>query len=126
NELFGLVAEEAFEHLHEDVDFVLGTTPVFDGKRVERDVANAEIAGDADDFFHGIGTFAVAFDAGQSAFARPASIAIHNDGDVLRNGSWLAVHKLREIPFKRKSENNQRRLRKTRARTCGFGGGWER
>ena len=79
---FGLeVVDEIF---HQRVHLVLGPVPILGGKRVEREILDAELARRADDFARRIRAAPVPLHARQSVLLGPAPVAIHDDGDVLR------------------------------------------
>ena len=88
------VADEGVEFLlqvilqeaHETADFVLGAFPVFDRESVEGEHFHAEVPGGEGGGADGLDAATVALDAGQAAGFRPASVAVHNDGDVVRDG----------------------------------------
>jgi hypothetical protein len=85
DELGQFVAEEAFEEAHQGVDFGLGPLPVLDGEGVKGEVLNAELAGGLDDVAHRFSARAMALDADHVLGLCPASVAVHDDGDVLGN-----------------------------------------
>ena len=69
---------------HEEVEFRLGALPVLAAEAVERELADAEPAAFLDGGADAVGAAGVAFDARQAALLRPAAVAVHDDGDVLR------------------------------------------
>ena len=82
NEGGGFALQEILEQRHERADLVLGAFPVFDGERVEREVADAEFLGGVDDAADGLDSAAVALDAGEPALFGPATVAVHDAGYV--------------------------------------------
>ena len=72
------------EIFHQRIHLVLGPVPVLGGKGVEREIFDAEFAGGADDFARRIGATPVPLDAGQMPCPGPAAVAVHDDGNVLR------------------------------------------
>src|SRR5690606_19274470 len=73
------------EQLHEQAHFLLGTTPVLaaEGEQRQR-LYPLELAG-LHDPAHGLDTFTMTGVARQVSLARPASVAVHDDGDVTRH-----------------------------------------
>ena len=60
------------------------TLPVLDGERVQRQHLDAEARRSLDDFAHRFDAGAVAFDARQMSLRGPATVAVHDHGDVGR------------------------------------------
>src|SRR6266403_771559 len=83
-QLRGFALEIMDEIFHQGIYFVLWTVPVLDRKSIERQVFDAEFAGGADDDAGGFSASAVALNAGQVFLACPATVSIHDDGDVPR------------------------------------------
>ena len=69
---------------HQAVDFVGGAAPVFGGEGVEGDYGDAAFSEGGDDAADVGDATAVAVGAGPGAPGGPASVAVHNDGDVGR------------------------------------------
>ena len=72
------------EIFHQRIHLVLGPVPVLGGKGVEREILDAEFPRRADDFARRIRAAPVPLDARQTMLFRPAPVAVHDDGDVLR------------------------------------------
>ena len=81
------VADEvALEELHEEADLGLGAAQVvFEREGVEGEPGKIDARGGFDDVLNGFGAFLMAEEALEGAFAGPAAIAVHDDGDVLGN-----------------------------------------
>ena len=86
NEGVEFLLQVVLQEAHETADFVLGAFPVFDGESVEGEHFHAEIPGGEGGGADGLDAATVTLDAGQPAGFRPASVAVHNDGDVVRDG----------------------------------------
>ena len=69
---------------HQRVDFGARPLPVLDRERVERQHADAEPRRRFDDVANRVDAGAVPFDARQVPLRGPASVAVHDDGDVRR------------------------------------------
>ncbi len=69
---------------HQGVDFRRRSVPVFLRKCVNRQGLNAEFQAQRDHFADGLDAFPVSGDPGQTARLRPATVSIHNHGEVLR------------------------------------------
>ena len=63
---------------------VIGTLPVLDGERVQRQDLDAEPGGRLDDVADRFDAGAMALDPRQVSLRGPAAVAVHDDGDVLR------------------------------------------
>ena len=72
------------EIFHQRVHFIFGPVPVLGRKSVEREIFDADFARRADDFARGIRAAPMTLDARQTMLLRPAAVAVHDDGDVLR------------------------------------------
>ena len=81
-----LCFQVAGEEFHQRLDLRLRTVPILDGKGVQREVPDAQPRGTAQHGAHRLGTATVALDAGQTARGGPAAVAVHDDGDVRREG----------------------------------------
>ncbi len=84
------VADEvALEELHEEADLGLGAAQVvFEREGVEGEPGKIDAGGGLDDVLDGLGALLVAEEALEGAFAGPAAIAVHDDGDVLGDFGW--------------------------------------
>src|SRR5437870_5217165 len=83
-QLRGFTLEIMEEVFHQRIDFLLWPIPILDRKSIEREVFYSEFAGGADDDTGGFGASAVTLNARQMAPACPATVSIHNDGDMAR------------------------------------------
>ena len=99
---FQIFAEEA----HQEIDFGLGTAPVFQRERIQGEVRKLQAGAGLDDFSRGFYSCAVAGYAGQVTALGPAAVAVHDYGDVLRKalqinfierGSFLGVRGLQQF-----------------------------
>src|SRR6056297_2816397 len=70
---------------HQCADFGFGTLPILGAEGVKGQVLDADFAGGLEGGFDGFGSGAVPFDPRFAAVCRPATVAIHDDGDVLRD-----------------------------------------
>ena len=90
------VADEvALEQRHQEADFGLGAAQViFQREGVERDPRQVDAGCGLDDVLDGFSALLVAEEALERALAGPAAVAVHDDGDVIRNarGIELSVH----------------------------------
>ena len=81
---FDFRLEIAAEKAHEEIDFRFRTfLPVFFGERVERQGGNSDAGGGFDGGTHGGDAGAVSSNARHVTAARPAAVAVHDDGDML-------------------------------------------
>ena len=78
------LADVFAEELHQKIGFDFGAAPVFYGEGVEGERFDVEAGAGFDDDARGFGAVAVAGDARQVAALGPAAVAVHDDGDVLR------------------------------------------
>ena len=85
----GLIDEVRFEESHQEVEFVLGSFPVFVRKAIEGQVGDSEFPASGQGDFDGIGALAMSFDAWQSPSFGPSSVAIHDDCNVLGKASRI-------------------------------------
>ena len=77
--------EVALEELHEEADLGLGAAQiVFEREGVEGDPGDVDARGGFDDVLDGFGALLMAEEALEGALAGPAAVAVHDDGDVLR------------------------------------------
>ncbi len=58
---------------------------VFERERVEGQPGEVDAGGGFDDELHAFGALLMAEEAFEGALARPAAVAVHDDGDVLRD-----------------------------------------
>ena len=82
NPHFYAYSEELLQQGHESADLGFRTNPVFHAERVERQVLHTGLFAGPDDRDNRVCALLVAFQAGESARFRPASVSIHYDGDV--------------------------------------------
>ena len=83
-QLRGFALEIMDEIFHQRIHFVLWPVPVLDGKGIKREVFDAEFAGGADDDAGRFSAGAMPLNAGQMFLACPATVSIHDDGDMSR------------------------------------------
>jgi len=83
--LAGSSLEEVVEQAHQAGDLLGGAFPVFDREGVEGDVADADGAGGIDDRADCLDAAAVSLQPGKAARLGPAAVAVHDDGNVLRD-----------------------------------------
>src|SRR5262249_55042525 len=69
---------------HEEIEFCLGPFPVLRAETVERELPDAEPATFLDGRPNAVDAAAMSLDARQTALARPAAVAVHDDGDMAR------------------------------------------
>ena len=96
-----LRAQIPLQQHHQRADFGGRPLPVLDRERIERQHLEAEPRRGLDHVAHGVDAGAMAFDPRQVALARPAAVAVHDDGDVAREpvGLELAARApLRRLP----------------------------
>jgi hypothetical protein len=89
HQLGQLRADRPLEKAQEGRDLVLRPAPVLRRERVECQVVQAESVRRADDGARCLHPFSVAGDARQAPPRRPATVAVHDDRDVL--GPWLSA-----------------------------------
>ena len=80
-----ILADKKPEKSHQVADFGRGPLPVFRGKREDREALDAHFARGANGLAQRFDAAAVSLDTGQSARRRPATISIHDDGDMTRH-----------------------------------------
>ena len=83
-QLLHLAIERREEQVHEQPHLLFRAPPVLARKRKQREVANTVIAAGLDQIAHPLHALTVAGDTRQPAPARPAAVAVHDDGNV----SW--------------------------------------
>jgi hypothetical protein len=79
-----LCFEVVLEELHQALDFLGRTTPVLSRESEQREVTNSETAAFLDEHAYTLRTGSMAFRARKVPALSPASIPIHDDGEVLR------------------------------------------
>ena len=72
------------QQFHQGIDFGLRAVPIFGRKCVERQVFDADFGGGFGDFAYRNDAVLVSDQAVAAAFFCPTSVAVHDDGDVLR------------------------------------------
>jgi len=80
-----IVADEAAQQPHQFADFACGPRPVLGAEGEDGDDLDADFAGGADRASHRLDAAPVALDPRHAACRRPAPVAIHDDGDVVRH-----------------------------------------
>src|SRR5437870_7069479 len=82
----------AGEQLHQEIHFGFGAAlPVLLGKGVKRERGNADAGGALNRVADGGDPGTMSGDAGEVTLARPASVAVHDDGDVLWEPPWIKL-----------------------------------
>ena len=82
--------EVVAQQLHEEVDFVLRAAQVvFEREGVEGDPGKIDAGGGLDDKLYALGALLMAEEAFEGAFTGPSTIAVHDDGDVLRHARGI-------------------------------------
>ena len=76
---------EAEHEPHDGLNLVGGTVPVLGGEGVERQVLHAQPGAFGGDFLYRVESGLVAEGAVQSTVCSPAPVAVHDDGNVLRD-----------------------------------------
>src|SRR5207302_4602227 len=84
-----LLHEVLLEEHHEEVQLGLRPLPVLAGEAVEGELADAEAAAFLDGGADAEDALGVALDALLAALARPAAVAVHDDGDVARQAGGV-------------------------------------
>src|SRR4029077_20350994 len=74
-----------FKQMHQSEDFTFGTLPIFRRERVKGEILDFQIAAAFHAFTNGLGSSFVTLDARETARFGPATVAIHDDGDMARN-----------------------------------------
>ena len=90
-EFAGLRLDFLRQNRHESSDFVGRTAPVLGGKGVESNNGHAALAQPADHSPDVGNAFTVASMAREAALCGPASVAVHDDGNVGRRRAGLVV-----------------------------------
>src|SRR6266567_2637413 len=83
--------------MHQRKDFPFGTLPVFRRKSIEREIFDFQFTAGLHAFTNGLRSRFVAFDAWETTRFGPATVTIHNNGDVKRNGIRRREHDYRII-----------------------------
>src|SRR5688500_7096745 len=84
-QLGGLVLQSGADQLHQQPHFLGRTAPVLGADGEQREVGNAAVDAGAYRGAHRLRAAPVAGDARQAPAARPAAVAVHDDGDVTRH-----------------------------------------
>jgi len=74
--------------VHECGDFVGGSSPVLGAERVEGEVSDAELSGAGEDVADARGAGFVSGGSWEASLVGPASVAVHDDGDVFGDAAW--------------------------------------
>ena len=82
-----LFLQVGHEQVHEAGDFFFGALPVFGAEGEEAEVGDAHFGAAFDDVTHALGTRRMAQGRRHEALFGPTTVAIHDDGDVLRQ--WV-------------------------------------
>jgi hypothetical protein len=77
--------EQGLIEVHQEANFIGGASPIFGGKGVERQPLDTEIQGSFNGINQGFFTCGVTLGALQPTLIRPATIAIHDAGDMARD-----------------------------------------
>src|SRR5713101_7784080 len=77
-----LVPQRSHEQPHEHRNLLLRPLPIFGRERVEGKILNPELTTTFHRIANRFDAFIVTCDAGERSFLCPASIPIHNDGDM--------------------------------------------
>ncbi len=83
-QLTNFVFQEPRQILHQSIDFVLRPIPIFHGKGVKRQIFDPGFTGRANNSANGFDAIAMAFNAWKMAGFGPATVPVHDDGDVRR------------------------------------------
>src|SRR5712691_1954939 len=102
HQLGQLADDGLLEQPHQRRHLVLGPRPVLGGEGVEEQKAQAQLLGGAEHGAGGLDTLAVAGHAWKTPARGPASVAVHDDGDVV--GERLGPNDLPELPFAERFE----------------------
>ena len=73
------------EDVEYSLNFFAGSTPVLGGERPQCEVPDSEFAGSLGDPPDILGTGFVSLKSRHATLTGPATVSVHNDGDVLRN-----------------------------------------
>ena len=88
---FGRFVDYALaEELHQGIDLCGGASPVFGRESIKRQVANPVTGRGLDCPAHGLHTPDMTFETLQPVLRGPASVAVHDNGDVSRYAFLLA------------------------------------
>src|SRR5258705_3205548 len=98
HQLGQLRVDRPLEQAHEHRDLVGRAAPVLGRERVEGQVAEAQRRGGANDRASRLHALVVSGHARQAAMGRPASVAVHDDGDML--GNRLGANGLEQVAFR--------------------------
>ena len=78
------VVKVSLEHLHNNCDLMCRTLPVFRGKGVDSEVADADLFAVAGNIHKNLAAAAMTVFPRQTACLCPAPVSVHNDADMLR------------------------------------------
>ena len=93
NHLISLLVQKIFQQKHESVDLQRRSLPVFGRKGVEREVLHTGVQASLHAALDGLRACLVSSQAWKPALLRPASIAIHDNGNMF----WGSAHDQRRI-----------------------------
>ena len=110
--------DEGFQKPHQIAHLGFGPTPVFRREGKEREIAYSAIAGRAHGLAHGLHTAAMPHHARKTALLCPASIAIHDDGDVLGYGGTCRRRHIDPVTGQRGIKTNKIQVYRERYQTC--------
>ncbi len=94
-----LAVDELLEQRHEGEHLVPRSFPVLGRKGIQSDDIESQAGGCLDCFADRADAGAVAFDAWQVARLRPPTVAVHDDGDMVRQS--VGVETLQQLPLVR-------------------------
>jgi len=101
-EQFQFSIDYILENIYQSLHFCRRAFPVLRRESVDCKILDSVFRGGFNDAAQVINTSSVSCHARQSARARPTTVAIHNDGNVLRDFLWkfnlrFVCHRLREV-----------------------------
>jgi hypothetical protein len=96
-QLRNLLFERGHEQVHEERNLLGGPAPVLAGKGKQCQELYATFGTTTHGGAHCIGTLAMPGHPRQMAVARPAAIAVHDDGDMPRHRTHLGYRKRRAL-----------------------------
>ena len=83
----------AVQELHDTGHFLLGTTPVFCGKRINRQILHADGSAIIGNPSEALRSGSVSCGSREPSFFGPASISIHNDGNMSGGRQLIRIRK---------------------------------
>jgi hypothetical protein len=93
HEQFAFLNEELAKERHEEVEFVAWAFPVFAREAIESELGDAEAAAFFDGLADTLDAACMPLDPAEALSLSPATVAIHDDGDVPWHLGWrLGVH----------------------------------